>query len=440
MKQYHIITYGCQMNLADSERLAHQLEEVGYTETADLDAADLIIINTCAVRENAEMTTYGKIGELKRKKKKNPNLILAITGCMAQKNQADMFKKAPHIDIVLGTHNIQHINEMIEEVRRTKKHQVMVDMDNTVLPELEAKPSGTWSAWVPINNVCNKFCTYCIVPHTRGREISRPLESIVNDVKQLGAKGYKEITLLGQNVNSYGLDFKNGTDFATLVTALDGIPGIERIRYMTSHPQDMTKSMIDAMAASSNICHMMHLPLQSGSPEILRRMNRKYSLEWYKELLTYARQKMPDLVVTTDIIVGFTGESDEDFQMTLDALKEIRYDMVYSFIYSKRSGTPAAEFENQVDEEVKRVRLQALMDLQNQISYELNKPMEGKSYEIIIEGPSRKDEHMWFGRTEGNKMVLFPENPGLHIGDTVQAHIDKAQTWVCYGTIVTISD
>ena len=436
MKHYHIITYGCQMNLADSERMAHQLEEVGYVETEDVDQADLIILNTCAVRENAETTTYGKIGELNRNKKKNPNLILAITGCMAQKNQADMFKKAPHIDIVLGTHNIQHINEMIDQVQRTKKRQVMVDMDNTVLPELEAKPSGTWSAWVPINNGCNKFCTYCIVPHTRGREISRPIEAIVNDVKQLGAKGYKEITLLGQNVNSYGLDFKDGTDFGTLVTALDGIPGIERIRYMTSHPQDMTKSMIDAMAASSNICHMMHLPLQSGSPEILRRMNRKYSLEWYKELLSYAREKMPDLVVTTDIIVGFPGETEEDFEMTLEALKEIRYDMVYSFIYSKRSGTPAAEFEDQVDEEVKRVRLQRLMDVQNQISFELNQPMEGQVYEIIVEGPSRKDEHMWFGRTEGNKMILFPEDPDLSIGDTVEIKVDRAQTWVCYGTII----
>lgn len=435
MKYYHIITYGCQMNVADSERMAHQLEEVGYVETADVDQADLIIINTCAVRENAEITTYGKIGELKKNKMKNPNLILAITGCMAQKNQADMFKKAPHIDIVLGTHNIKHINEMIEEVAHTKKHQINVDMDNTVLHELEAKPSGTFSAWVPINNGCNKFCTYCIVPHVRGREISRPLEAIVADVTKLGTQGYKEITLLGQNVNSYGLDFKDGTDFGTLVTALDHIPGVERIRYMTSHPQDMTKSMIDAMAASSNICHMMHLPLQSGSPEILRRMNRKYSLDWYKELVAYARAKMPDLVVTTDIIVGFPGESEEDFQMTLEALKEIRYDMVYSFIYSKRSGTPAADFGDQVDEEVKRVRLQTLMDVQNEISYELNQPMEGQVFTIIVEGPSKRNEHMWFGRTDGNKMILFPEDPDLHVGDTVKAKVDKAQTWVLYGTI-----
>lgn len=435
MKYYHIITYGCQMNVADSERMAHQLEEVGYMETADVDQADLIIINTCAVRENAEITTYGKIGELKKNKMKNPNLILAITGCMAQKNQADMFKKAPHIDIVLGTHNLKHINEMIEEVAHTKKHQINVDMDNTVFHELEAKPSGTFSAWVPINNGCNKFCTYCIVPHVRGREISRPLEAIVADVTKLGVQGYKEITLLGQNVNSYGLDFKDGTDFGTLVTALDHIPGVERIRYMTSHPQDMTKAMIDAMAASSNICHMMHLPLQSGSPEILRRMNRKYSLDWYKELVAYARDKMPDLVMTTDIIVGFPGEKEEDFQMTLEALKEIRYDMVYSFIYSKRSGTPAAEFGDQVDEEVKRVRLQTLMDVQNEISYERNQPMEGQTFDIIVEGPSKRNEHMWFGRTDGNKMILFPEDPDLRVGDTVKAKVDKAQTWVLYGTI-----
>lgn len=436
MKLYHIITYGCQMNLADSERMAYQLEQVGYRETADMDAADLIILNTCAVRENAEETTYGKIGELTHNKKRNPDLIIAVTGCMAQKNQAQLFKRAPHIDIVLGTHNIKHLNEMIEEVRHTKEHQLMVDMDNSVLPELEAKPAGTWSAWVPINNGCNKFCTYCIVPHTRGREISRPVEAIVEDVRNLGAKGYKEVTLLGQNVNSYGLDFKDGTDFGTLVTALDHIPGIERIRYMTSHPQDMTFAMIDAMAASSNICHMMHLPIQSGSPEILHRMNRKYTLERYKELVSYARQKMPDLVLTTDIIVGFPGESDQDFQLTLDLLRDIRFDMVYSFIYSKRSGTPAAEFENQVDEEVKRVRLQELMDVENEISLALNKPMEGQVYDIIVEGPSRKNEDVWFGRTEGNKMVLFPKDPSIKPGDLVEARIDKAQTWVLYGTIL----
>ena len=436
MKSYYIYTYGCQMNESDSERLAHQLESVGYVPTEEVTAADLIILNTCCVRETAENKIYGRIGELKHLKEKNKNLIIAITGCMAQKNQADMFKRAPHIDIVLGTHNIQHINEMVKEVQRTKKRQVNVDMDNTVLPELAAKPNGTFFAWVPIMNGCNKFCTYCIVPHVRGREISRPVEAIVKDVRELGEKGFKEITLLGQNVNSYGLDFKDGTDFGTLVDALDGILGIERIRYMTSHPQDMTKGMVDALGRSSNIVTQLHLPVQSGSDNILKCMNRHYSVEQYKDLLQYCREKIDGVTITTDIIVGFPGETEEDFQQTLQLLKDVRYDMAFTFIYSKRSGTPAAEFEEQVPEEVKRVRLQALMDVQNEISLELNQAMEGKVYDIIVEGPSRTDENMWFGRTSGNKMVLFPKQDNLNVGDTIDVRIDKGQTWVLYGTVL----
>lgn len=436
MKSYYIITYGCQMNAADSERLAYQLEQVGYTATDSMETADLIILNTCAVRENAEAKTYGKIGQLKHFKEDNKDLIIAVTGCMAQKNQAEMFKKAPHIDIVLGTHNIQHINEMIAEVQRTHTHQLNVEMDNTHFPELEAKPSGAFQGWVPIMNGCNKFCTYCIVPHVRGREISRPIESIVKDVRDLGTKGYKDITLLGQNVNSYGLDFKNGTDFSDLVEALDNIPGVERIRYMTSHPQDMTPKMLKAIGESSNmVCHL-HLPVQSGSNEILKRMNRHYTTEHYKELVAYAREHIKDLVLTTDLIVGFPGESEEDFEKTLDLVKDVRFDMVYTFIYSKRSGTPAATMEEQVPEEVKRVRLQTLMDVQNEISLEINKEMEGQVFEIIVEGPSRTDKHMWFGKTSGNKMVLFPENESIHIGDTVNMQIDKAQTWILYGSPV----
>lgn len=436
MKLYYIYTYGCQMNTADSERLSHQLEEVGYMPTDDVEQADLIILNTCAVRETAETKVYGRIGELKHLKTKNKDLIIAITGCMAQKNQADMFKRAPHIDIVLGTHNIQYINEMIEEVRRTHKHQINVDMDNSVYRDLEAKPNGTFYAWVPIMNGCNKFCTYCIVPYVRGREVSRPVSSIVEEVTKLGQQGFKEITLLGQNVNSYGLDFKDGTNFGTLITALDHIAGIERIRYMTSHPQDMTKSMIDALAASSNISTHLHLPIQSGSNRILKKMNRHYTVEHYKDLLQYCRERIKDLVITTDIIVGFPGETEEDFQLTLQLLQDVKYDMAYTFIYSKRSGTPAATMEDQVPDEVKRVRLQQLMDVQNEISLAINKNMEGQVYDIIVEGPTAKDDTMWFGRTSGNKMVLFPQDDALSIGDTVQARVDKAQTWVCYGTIV----
>ncbi|WP_251440222.1 tRNA (N6-isopentenyl adenosine(37)-C2)-methylthiotransferase MiaB [Veillonella intestinalis] len=436
MKQYYIFTYGCQMNESDSERLAHQLELAGYTSTDNFEEADLIILNTCCVRETAEHKIYGRIGELKHLKAKNKNLIIAITGCMAQKNQADMFKRAPHIDIVLGTHNLRHINEMVEEVQRTHKHQINIEMDNSVLHELEAKPTGTFSAWVPIMNGCNKFCTYCIVPHVRGREISRPISAIVEDVKKLGASGHKEITLLGQNVNSYGLDFKDGTHFGDLIDALDGIPGIERIRYMTSHPQDMNKEMIDALGRSSNVVTQLHLPIQSGSNRILQKMNRRYTVEHYKELIEYCREKIKGLTLTTDLIVGFPGETEEDFQATLQLLKDVRYDMAYTFIFSKRSGTPAATMEDQVPEEVKRVRLQALMDVQNEISLELNKAMEGEVYEIIVEGPSRNDENVWFGRTSGNKMILFPKDENLAIGQTVKARVDKAQTWILYGTII----
>lgn len=436
MKSYFIFTYGCQMNQSDSERFAHQIESVGYVPTDHYEEADLIVLNTCCVRETAEDKIYGKIGELKHLKRKNKDLIIAITGCMAQKNQTAMFKRAPHIDIVLGTHNIHHINEMIDEVKRTSKQQINIDMDHTVLHELEAKPNGSFFAWVPIMNGCNKFCTYCIVPHVRGREISRPVASIVEEVKKLGAQGYKEITLLGQNVNSYGLDFKDGTDFGTLVRALDGIPGIERIRYMTSHPQDMTKSMIDALGESSNIVTQLHLPVQSGSNSVLKRMNRRYTVEHYKDLLAYCREKIKDVVITTDIIVGFPGETDEEFQETLELLKEVRYDMAYTFIFSKRSGTPAATMDEQIPEEVKRVRLQALMDIQNEISLDLNKEMEGKDYAIIVEGPSKNDENTWFGRTSGNKMILFPKDASLQIGDTVTVRVDKAQTWILYGTVV----
>lgn len=435
MKSYYIFTYGCQMNESDSERLAYQLEKAGYVATESHEKADLIILNTCCVRETAENKIYGKIGELKHLKEKNKKLIIAVTGCMAQKNQAELFKRAPHIDIVLGPYNIQHINEMIVEVQATHKQKMDISMDNWELPTLEAIPHGEFFAWVPIMNGCNKFCTYCIVPFVRGREKSRPIEAIVEDVKKLGEQGYKEITLLGQNVNSYGLDFKNGTTFATLVRALNHIPGIERIRYMTSHPQDMTKDMIDAIAASSNVVSQLHLPIQSGSDEILKKMNRHYTVAHYKKLIDYCREKIADLTLTTDLIVGFPGETEEDFQQTLQLLKDVQYDMAYTFIYSPRSGTAAAKMTEQVPEEVKRVRLQALMDVQNEISLAINKKLEGTVAEVIVEGPSRNDENVWFGRTSGNKMILFPKREDIAVGDTARVLIEKGQTWILKGTV-----
>lgn len=436
MNKYFIYTYGCQMNESDSERFAQQLEDAGYSEATEVEEANLILLNTCCVRESAENKIYGKIGELVHLKKKNKDLIIAVTGCMAQKNKENLFKRAPHIDIILGTHNIAHLKQMVEEVKLNNKHRIMTDMNNDVLVELPAKVKDGFMAWVPIMNGCNKFCTYCIVPHVRGREISRPIEHIVAEVKELGQKGIKEITLLGQNVNSYGLDFKNGTHFGDLIKSLDGIEGIERVRYMTSHPQDMNYEMIDALAASSNVVTHLHLPIQSGSEYILQKMNRKYTVEHYKKLIDYCREKIKGLVLTTDIIVGFPGETEEHFQDTVQLLKDIKYDMAYTFIYSKRSGTPAATMENQVPDEVKKVRLQTLMDVQNEISLELNKKMENTVEKIIVEGPTKNDENMWFGRTSGNKMILFAKDDAVQIGSTVKAHIDKAQTWILYGHLV----
>ncbi len=436
MKTYYIYTYGCQMNESDSERLARQLENEGYTETEHAEKADLIILNTCCVRESAENKIYGKIGELTHVKAKNKDLIIAITGCMAQKNKEALFKRAPHIDIVLGTHNIHHVNEMIKSVRQTKKRQILTDMDDTVLHELEAKTKGQFSAWVPIMNGCNKFCTYCIVPYVRGREISRPVKHIVEEVTKLGQEGIKEITLLGQNVNSYGLDFKDDTHFGTLIDELSKITSIERVRYMTSHPQDMTKSMIDSLGASRNVVSHLHLPIQSGSDRVLKTMNRHYTVAHYKELVDYCRERISNLTLTTDIIVGFPGETEHDFEETLQLLKDVEFDMAYTFIYSKRSGTPAATMEDQVPDEVKRVRLQALMDIQNDISLKINKKGEGSREEIIIEGPSRKEDRFWYGRTRGNKMVLFPKTDSCRPGDTRHVLIEKGQTWIFKGTLI----
>jgi tRNA-2-methylthio-N6-dimethylallyladenosine synthase len=282
---------------------------------------------------------------------------------------------------------------------------------------------------------CNKFCTYCIVPYVRGRQASRTVQDICGEVRRLAEEGYKEITLLGQNVNSYGLDFRNGTDFADLINSLSEIPGIERIRYMTSHPRDMTFRMVDAMAASPKVVRHMHLPVQHGSNEMLRKMNRGYTIERFFELLEYVREKMPDIAVTTDIITGFPGETENMHQETLSLLKKARFDSAYTFIYSPRTGTPAARMTDQVPEDIKKRRLQELMNTENSISLELNRAMEGHTFRVIAEGPTKNDPEHWFGRTSGNKMIIFPKDKKLEVGMTVSVHVDKAQTWILKGTL-----
>ena len=424
------------MNESDSERYAGQLESLGYRRTEDMDMADVILLNTCCVRETAEGKILGKIGELKHVKQHNPNLIIAVTGCMAQEWQDRLFERAPHIDLVIGTHNIHKLIELIRERQATSGHYLEADMTMPAFHDLPTKRFQKFFAWVPIMNGCNKFCTYCIVPYVRGREVSRPIADIVREIEEIAKEGYKEITLLGQNVNSYGLDLKDGTDFSSLLQAVDRIDGIERVRYMTSHPKDMTFAMIDAIADSRKVVNHMHLPIQSGSDELLKKMNRGYTVDQYMELVEYARKRIPDLVLTTDIIVGFPGETEEMFCQTLDLLKRVQYDMAYTFIYSPRTGTPAAKMEHQVPQEEKSRRLQRLMDVQNVYSLQLNQAMEHKEYEVIVEGPTKNDENHWFGRTTGNKMIIWEHDGSAAVGDTVKVAVDKGQTWVLKGHLI----
>lgn len=435
-KFYHIISYGCQANVSDSERYAGQLEALGYHMTEDMDMADVILLNTCCVRETAEGKTLGKIGELKHLKERNKNLIIAVAGCMAQEWQDKLFERAPHIDLVIGTHNIHKLTELIKERQRKAQHYMAADMSTPAFHDLPTKRFQKFFAWVPIMNGCNKFCTYCIVPYVRGREVSRPIADIVKEIEGLAQEGYKEITLLGQNVNSYGMDLKDGTDFSALLQAVDQIDGIERVRYMTSHPKDMTFAMIDAIADSKKVVNQMHLPIQSGSDRLLKKMNRGYTVEHYMELVDYARKRIPDLVLTTDLIVGFPGETEEMFQEMLDLLRRVQYDMAYTFIYSPRTGTPAAKMEDQIPQEEKSRRLQRLMDVQNVYSLQWNQAMEHKTYEVIVEGPTKNDENHWFGRTRGNKMIIWENDGSVAIGDTVSVVVDKGQTWVLKGHLV----
>lgn len=437
-KKYFTITYGCQMNESDSEKINGQLEELGYLPAEQMEEADIVILNTCSIRQNAEEKVYGKIGEVKQLKDKNPHVLLGIAGCMAQENRRKLVRRMPIIDFVIGPYNIHNLHEIVTDKEAVGSHVVLTQMKPQRVRDyslLKASRKSKIFAWVPIMQGCNKFCTYCIVPYVRGRETSRTIEDIKAEVISLAQDGYKEITLLGQNVNSYGLDFKNNTDFSDLIRALDTVEGIKRIRYMTSHPRDMTKEMVDVMAASSKVVRHMHLPVQHGSNEMLKRMNRGYTVEHFYEMVDYIRERMPDVGFTTDLITGFPGETEEMHQATIALLKKVRFDSAYTFIYSPRRGTPAASMTNQISDETKHRRLNEIMEVQNQISLEINKELEGQDIEILVEGPTKQDENHWFGRTSTNKMIVFPKVEGIKIGDIVLAHVNIAQTWILKGIV-----
>ena len=427
-KKLKIITYGCQMNVADSERMSARLQTIGYAPTDALDDADLIIINTCSVRESAEEKILGKIGEIKRLKLQKPALILGVTGCMAQKDGDRLLKRAPHIDFVLGTGRQAELLRIVRLLESFHRHIVVTDGVSDPIVEDAFAPRGARSTFIPIMYGCNNFCTYCIVPYVRGRERSRQPEDIVREVRAAVDNGAVEVTLLGQNVNSYGKDHRRAT-FAQLLTMVGEIDGLKRIRFMTSHPKDLSDELIGVMASNEKICEHLHLPVQYGADRLLQKMNRGYTVERYRRLVEKLRAEVPSIALTTDLIVGFPGETEEDFAQTLEFVREMRFDAAYTFIYSRRSGTPAATFDNQIDDRLKHERLERLMSVQNEISRQINDRLTGQEFEVLVEGESKSDKNIYNGRTRTNKLVLF-DHTDERAGDFIRVRITQPQTWL----------
>ena len=437
-KFMHIITFGCQQNSSDSEKIMGMLAEMGYTHTDNKKQADVIIINTCCVRENAELKLYGNIGALKQLKTDNPSLIIGVCGCMMQQEHAvEMIrKKYRYVDLIFGTHNLYKLPELLE--RSMDEKYTLIDILNTegsIIEDMPVLREETFKAWVTIMYGCNNFCSYCIVPHVRGRERSRKPEDIVKEISGLVKDGCKEVTLLGQNVNSYGKDLDIEVDFADLLRLVNGIDGIERIRFMTSHPKDISEKLIHAMRDSSKVCEQLHLPFQAGSDEILHRMNRKYTKEEYLNKVIKAKQEIPGVALSTDVIVGFPGETDKDFEETLDVLRQVEFDQVFMFIYSRRIGTPAAEMEDLSSYQDKHKNFDKLMQLQNDISRKVNETYLGKEVEVLVEGASKNDPSKYTGRTRTGKVVNFSGIDGIK-GKLVYVKVNEIHSWFLNGEMV----
>lgn len=434
-KYYFIITYGCQLNNADSEILSGILKDMGFTATDDKNKADVIIFNTCCVRENAELKLYGNIGALKNYKRENPNLIIIVCGCMMQQDHSvEMIKKKYRfVDLIFGTHNIFMFPELLEKVLCEKNTLVSVlDSEGLIIENLPVLRKDKHKAWVTIMYGCNNFCSYCIVPYVRGRERSRKPEYIINDIKNLALNSYKEITLLGQNVNSYGQDLDSAMDFSALLKQINNIDGIERIRFMTSHPKDISDELIKTIKECDKICEHLHLPFQAGSNRILKLMNRKYTKEGYLEIIRKIRDNMPNIALTTDIIVGFPGESNEDFEETLDIVKAVEFDQAFTFIYSKRKGTPAANIKDTMTKKEKHKNFDKLIEVQNAISKRINDRYLGKIVQVMVDGTSKNDSTRLTGRTRTGKIVNFTDK-GSKAGELVYVKINEAFSWFLNG-------
>ena len=437
-KTYMVKTYGCQGNIADSEKIKGIMEDMGYTEVFKEEESDVLFFNTCAIRENAENRIYGELGRLHPLKVNNPNMIIALCGCMPQEEVTveKIKEKYPQVDIVFGTHNIYQIPKYLYETYDNKHRVVEVySYEGDIVEGIPLKRDSATKAWVDIMYGCDEFCTYCIVPYTRGRERSRNEKDIIKEVEDLVKNGYIEVTLLGQNVNAYGKDFKDKKyGFANLLEDL-AKTGIPRIRYTTSHPRDLDTETMDVMAKYDNIMPHLHLPVQSGSNEILKKMNRKYTKEMYLEKVEYLRKVIPNISLTTDLIVAFPNESEEDFEETLDLVRKAKFEGAYTFIYSKRKGTPAATYDNQIDPFTAKRRLLTLNKLINDGFAYGNKRFENEVVEVLVEGYSENKEHLLCGYTKNNKLVNFEGSEEL-IGKLVNVKIIKAFTWHLRGELV----
>ncbi len=414
--KYYIRTFGCQLNENDSEKIAGMLDQMGFVETNEMDQAKVIVFNTCTIRENANDKIFGNLGIVNNLKKKDPTRIIVLCGCMMKEKQnvEKVLKKYRFVDILFGPSDLHRFPEMLDKKMQSLKRVNDIGEEDGIAEGLPVKHKKKFRALCTIIYGCNNFCTYCIVPYVRGRERSREMSPILDELVELGTHGYKEVMFLGQNVNSYGKDLASG-DFADLLSKAGDIQSIKRIRFMTSHPKDISKKLIDVMAEKSNIMPHLHLPLQSGSNSILKKMNRGYTKEQYEEIVRYAREIIPDISISTDIIVGFPGETDKDFQDTLEFMDKIRFDSAFTFQYSKREGTPAAQYEGQISPEVVKERFEKLLELQNRCSYESNQKVLGTVQEVMIEGRSEQRYEYLSGRTPENRLVNFSFDKVKHL-------------------------
>ena len=433
-KTYSILTYGCQMNVHDSENIKGIMEDLGYNEEENYEKADVIILNTCAIRENAHNKVVGILGRIKKLKEDNPNIITIIGGCMPQEEGiSNMLKdKYKWVDIVLGTHNIYDIPTLLDNATKEKKQNIEVySIEGDIIENLPVKRDSNYKAWVNIQYGCDKFCSYCIVPYTRGKQRSRLPKDILKEINSLKEKGYKEVTLLGQNVNAYGKDLDINYTMSNLLEDT-AKTGIDRIRFVTSHPWDFSSDMIDTIAKYDNIMPYIHLPIQSGSDNILKKMNRRYTIEEYKKLFYELKSKIKNVSITTDIIVGFPNETEEDFQKTLDIYNELKYDLAYTFIYSPREGTPAAKMQDNVPFEQKQDRLERLNEVVKEKALKQNQRFLNQVVDVLVDGPSKRDETMMTGYTAHQKLINF-KGRKEDIGKIVPVKVTEVKTWALKG-------